>query len=705
MSRPVVTHGRKFAIAAGLAGFALLGSVPALRNGFFWDDPVILERQLPTIGGILGAFFPPTGLPLWSPAYYRPVVTLSLLVDRAVWGVRPFGYHLTVLGLHALTCALVYLLAKTVLDAQRVRSEARQVLEPAAWVTDPIEIGAIAAGLVFAMHPVHAEAVAWLAGRADILATLFALIAIIGAVRLVADSAAWGWGLSALVGVSSAAALLSKESGIVLPVLCWITLRWVGTSRTLALRAIVRVGAGIAVALALRFAALGGPGQVEPRAWSANVVAVDGGVLGALAYAARRLVLPWPWPGFHATVPSADAAGLVTIGLLAALAGAACWASRGGRLAALLTGVALLPALGPALFAVSLSPIADRYLYMPSVGLALMVGAISHRVLTGRRTGGASSLSTHGAALAPVGTASAGRGEGGARASAQSATTPAGSTTGLAAHGESARAQRMAWPRVVYLVAAAVLVIALVAENVRTVALYRDDLTFWSAAARVPTPGDGYARIKLAQAVGNLGRHQEAERLAREALELGLPPPDRVIALDNLGDLAMRQGRLGEAEEWLETAAEAGPGYALSHIHLARLHRLRALQAGESVECAQGGAPPADDRGGSSGTVGHEPGAGHAGEEAWAGREDREPGRDVTQQRRAGELALALRSLERGLELEPANTEALLLRADIALDLGDRATAVSSIRKALLYLPEGEQRRRAEKALVSFENR
>ncbi len=78
--------------------------------------------------------------------YYRPVFLLWLLLDHTLFGFRPEGWHATALLLHLLTTALVYLLASK--------------------VTRDRMAGAIAA-LVFGLHPVHIEAVAWVSGVAE----------------------------------------------------------------------------------------------------------------------------------------------------------------------------------------------------------------------------------------------------------------------------------------------------------------------------------------------------------------------------------------------------------------------------------------------------------------------------------------------------------------------------------------------------------
>jgi protein O-mannosyl-transferase len=89
----------------------------------------------------------------------RPVIALSYLWDSWLWGINPFGYHFTNVLIHALNALLVYLLAN---QLARIKPE-----------------GAITAATLFAMHPVHAEAVSWIAGRTDLISTFFYLSGLI----------------------------------------------------------------------------------------------------------------------------------------------------------------------------------------------------------------------------------------------------------------------------------------------------------------------------------------------------------------------------------------------------------------------------------------------------------------------------------------------------------------------------------------------
>src|SRR5512147_1576310 len=100
MSKPVV--------ALLLALLACAAFANALGNGFVWDDPIILARQLPVFRGVGAVFFPPPNVPQFAPDYYRPLVIASYLVDRALGGGQPTWFHLTVILAHVLTSVAVF---------------------------------------------------------------------------------------------------------------------------------------------------------------------------------------------------------------------------------------------------------------------------------------------------------------------------------------------------------------------------------------------------------------------------------------------------------------------------------------------------------------------------------------------------------------------------------------------------------------------
>jgi hypothetical protein len=133
---------------------ALLVYAPVMKSFFLSDDFFYLSQ-------IVHLDWP--GVLLLQPGVFRPLHVLTWLVDYRLWGLNPLGYHLTNIVSHGLTSVMVFIVAGQLF---------RRVLPwPAAgWA-------AALAGLVFLVHPSHTEAVSWIIGRHDVLATLFVLCA------------------------------------------------------------------------------------------------------------------------------------------------------------------------------------------------------------------------------------------------------------------------------------------------------------------------------------------------------------------------------------------------------------------------------------------------------------------------------------------------------------------------------------------------
>lgn len=151
---------------------------------------------------------------MWSTTYlamYRPLTWMTYAVDYRVWGLDPSGYHLTSLILHALSALVFYFVAFRLL-ALANRGAMEDPLGPA--------VSAAAAALLFAIHPLRVEPVAWASARADVLAGLFFLLCILTYLKAAvasdsrSDSRPWLAGSVGLYVLS----LLSKPTALGLPV-------------------------------------------------------------------------------------------------------------------------------------------------------------------------------------------------------------------------------------------------------------------------------------------------------------------------------------------------------------------------------------------------------------------------------------------------------------------------------------------------------
>ncbi len=193
---------RRSRFAAFTLGLALIAATfaahfPAVNAGYIWDDDHLLYQN-PLI-------LKPDGLrKLWfgteSPDYW-PLTATTFWIEWRIWGNHPKPYHVTNIILHALSAVLVWRILK------RLNFN---------------NLGALLGGLIFAVHPITVESVAWISERKNVLSMVFYLLAVLSYLRF-EDRGSQGWYAIALL--AAIAALLAKTSVVMLPVilllLCW----------------------------------------------------------------------------------------------------------------------------------------------------------------------------------------------------------------------------------------------------------------------------------------------------------------------------------------------------------------------------------------------------------------------------------------------------------------------------------------------------
>ncbi len=173
----VNTTGKaKYYLAASVALLTFLVYLPALRNAFvYWDDNLYIFEN-PDIRSLDPAFFRWAFLG-FHVSNWHPLTWISHALDYAIWGLNPLGHHLTSIILHAVNTALVVMLALKLLEI--VRSKSVKNGQTAFLNDRTVLIAAGMTGLLFGIHPVHVESVAWVAERKDLLCALFYLMSII----------------------------------------------------------------------------------------------------------------------------------------------------------------------------------------------------------------------------------------------------------------------------------------------------------------------------------------------------------------------------------------------------------------------------------------------------------------------------------------------------------------------------------------------
>jgi Flp pilus assembly protein TadD len=357
-------------LVVGLVAVAVYAN--SVVNEFVFDDRLLIEKNPivqgeGTAGELLLAPYH-LGVELSTTALYRPLALASFALDYLWSGLDPFGYHIVNILLHAAVSVLV------------LRLGTRLGMS---------SFAAAAGAVLFAVHPVHTEVVANLAGRAELLAALFYLVA------MVAYSGPGSHrGRCIIAGVGLLLALLSKESAATLlgvAVLWDLTLgRRGGESVGERLRdrrfELLALVVAVAAYLALRAIALGGA-LVAPVVPYVDNPLVDSPLSERWATAAvvtirylGLLVLPIrlsPDYSYAQILPVglANPGALVALVVVAGVLGAVVWSFRRSPKVAFLGSFAVISFLPASNVLMPIGTImGERLLYLPSVAFCLLLG-------------------------------------------------------------------------------------------------------------------------------------------------------------------------------------------------------------------------------------------------------------------------------------------------------------------------------------------
>ncbi|UCG50780.1 MAG: tetratricopeptide repeat protein [Candidatus Latescibacterota bacterium] len=364
------TVGRLMIGAGLLLIISVVVYIPAFDAGFYADDDGLLVRneRLQTTDG-LGE--------IWSDregtyGLYYPLTFTTYWIEYQLWGLNPPGYHVNNVILHAINALLVWIVL-------------RRLRLPWAWF----------AAAVFALHPVHVESVAWVTERRNTLSGLFYLLSLLAYLGFqpIGDSRrAKGlavrphrrWVMYALSMTFFVAALLSKTVTLTLPAAILLLMWW--RRGRLVWRDTWPVVPFFVVGIALSFLTVGlersfiqegGPGWGMHSTLDRFLIAgrVVWFYLGKVLFPVR-LAFHYPrwtidahlwWQHLY---PAAAIALLVTLFCVRRRLG------RGPLAALLFFGGTLVPVLGFVdYFYMTYSFVADRFLYLPSIGMITLVVA------------------------------------------------------------------------------------------------------------------------------------------------------------------------------------------------------------------------------------------------------------------------------------------------------------------------------------------
>jgi tetratricopeptide (TPR) repeat protein len=355
----------RYFAAFAVALVAFFFYLPA-ANGLFvnWDDglyiaenPAMLSAKLRTLKWYLTAVVA---------ANWHPLTMLSYAMDINLWGAPAArGFHLTNVFLHALNTGLVFLVSLKLFGLALV---ARENDKKAFW-------GSAITALLFALHPLHVESVAWISERKDVLYSFFFLIGVGLYLRYVHGERPRLWyALSLFAFILS---LLSKPMAVTMPALLLI-LDYYPLKR-LSLRSLLEKAPFFALSLASSIT------TVWAQKTGGALMGLEAFPLGtrvlvafrAYAFYVYKTFLPtnlaplYPYPK---DIGAGSLEALGSIVFFMAASAAAIYLVKKSRLYLALWlyfVTALLPVIG--IIQVGAQPAADRYMYLP--GLALFMGA------------------------------------------------------------------------------------------------------------------------------------------------------------------------------------------------------------------------------------------------------------------------------------------------------------------------------------------
>jgi tetratricopeptide (TPR) repeat protein len=471
----------------------------SLSFEFVWDDwPQIVNNPIIRSWSNLPRAF---GSDLWyhvarHQVYYRPLFVAWSMLNFTLFGLRSWGWHLGAVVLHVGAVLSVFWLARKLgLDY---------------WT-------AALATLIFALHPIHIESVAWISAASDAMVAMFAALAFVAFLngRLPAGKKKIAWQLASLAFLMCA--LLTKEMAVAFTALVAIY-AWLNpvdkdkraplarNLRGAALEAIPYATVTLAYGLLRKHALVHSGGQFDTGHGALDVIKTLPLVLASYL---RHLLFPVGLTGLYYTpyvtseifkqivLPSA-ALGGVSVGLW-------YWNRREKNSMVAFAAWWLLLGLAPALYLPNFRSgdfVRDRYIYLPSIGFAILA-AKGLRLLPSMRAWSAKSLQV-------------------------------GATVALCSF----------------------YVVASLSQQV-----------YWGSGFLVLLRGESlYPRnpavmVGLANEYSERGAHDKAIDLAQEAFR---EHPEYVEALQALAETNMRAGHFEEGRTWLERFLAANPDFLKS---------------------------------------------------------------------------------------------------------------------------------------------
>lgn len=511
------TSDRKLsAVLLFLVSFAIYS--PSLRNDFVWDDVEVVTKNYISFdaAGIVHTIVPEVNKNKKA-RYYRPMLYTSLVIDEDLWGTNSFGFHLSNLIYNSASVVVFYFMVILIMGGIRVEGK---------------EITAFLSSILFALYPMHVESVSWVAGRTDVLCALFLFFAFI--FHILSSRNLW---LLVLASLGFSIALLSKEVAVVFPflVLVFDLLTRRGANRVNILRygvyilillvyfylrgrAFVNIpdAAGLVLNDVGGLAPVGGE-HVSSVSRCLEIVYI---LMGSYLFYLTKLIFPFGFNAFITNVPKQAPYLISAMIVLSALTLLVIISARKKENVTAFGILWVLISLGPsalvAAFSIASTPLAERYLYIPSSGFCFLIG---YWVIEA---------------------------------------------------GSRVRLKGIVWRASILLIAT----YAFAAYERQGV--WRDNLSLWRDTS-LKSPDHPLPHTNYGLALSDTGKRDEAVKEFAIALspELNDTARGKAVTANDLALVYLDEEEYPRAEMWLRKALEYDPGYGKTYYHLGLIYFIK----------------------------------------------------------------------------------------------------------------------------------
>jgi tetratricopeptide (TPR) repeat protein len=507
----LVKHRAYVALFLFLLSFGVFA--PSLRNAFVWDDVEYIQKisyGLNVLSINYRTFYRVADRKGFS--HYRPMLFTSFVADHAMWGLSPFGFHLSNIIFYSISTVLFYFFALLVLEEFKV---------------DGKEAIAFISSLFFVFYPTHVESVSFIGARGDLLFSMFFFLAFM--FHVLSYRRIW---YLVLTAIGFSLSLLSKEVAIAFPlvVLGFDLLSGRFRSRSNIIKYTV-----YGILVLIYFYLRGGVNTImpaSPREQLYNEILRQSphGVFGVIEglrillstylFYIGKLIFPFNLNPFIADLSLSFYYLFSSIIVILVLCVISFISIRKREDITAFSIFWIFITLGPsalvAVFGVAATPLADRFLYLPSAGYCLLIGYLIMEL------------------------------------------------------GKRVRFHKIGWVLILLLCVSYLFI------TVRGQGIWRDNVSLWREASK-KSPDHCYPHANYGAALTVAGRSDEAVQQFLVALEPDVKGDDQIRAFtaDNLGGLYANKKDYDDAEKWLLKAIDYDSTYGLTYYHMGLLYFIK----------------------------------------------------------------------------------------------------------------------------------